>query len=324
MPYPTPLKPVALLLALAAAFGVCVGTGMAPASASGAAATTAKGVSKPPQTVLQYKADLTAASKLTTLPANLVTPLVAVTNKNELYATGCHSMGNQPGPNPATCEFGTPGGKYKIWLIGDSHASQWFSALSTFATARGASLTVHTKSSCPIMVGVPFYPNTTKPYVTCQDYNEWVYGQIAVANPDLLLVANYQGLERLYIGQVGNGLDRLAPVAKRVILLGDTPKQLGLLPPCLLKQSQAIQKCAVPLNRAYFPQVTDGVQRAAQRNGYGYVDPRSWFCTATVCPPVIANRVIYADATHISIDASKYFSNRMAMALNAQIQPAQK
>jgi hypothetical protein len=309
-----------MVLALAAAFGVTAGTGLSSAYAEPAT----KGISKPPQTVLQYKSDLVSASKLNSLPARLVTPLAAVTNKNVLYSSGCHSMGNQPGANPENCEFGTPGGKYKIWLIGDSHASQWFTALETFAVARGASLTVHTKSSCPIMTGLPFYPNTTKPYVPCQDYNDWVYAQITAANPDLLLVANYQGLERLYISQVGNGLDRLATVAKRVILLGDTPKQLGLLPPCLQKQPRAIQKCAVPLSRAYFPQVTDGVQRAAQRNGYGYVDPRSWFCTATVCPPIIANRVIYADATHISIDASKYFSNRMAMALNAQIQPAQK
>ena len=320
MPFPKPLKPIALVLALAAAFGVIVAAGIPAASA----ATTNLGIPKPPQTVLQYKSDLVAASALTSIPARLATPLVAVTNKNVLYSTGCHSMGNQPGANPATCEFGTPGGKYKIWLIGDSHASQWFSALEAFAVARGASLIVHTKSSCPIMIGLPFYPNTTKPYVPCQDYNDWVYAQISAANPDLLLVANYQGLERLYIGQVGNGLDRLATAAKRVILIGDTPKQLGLLPPCLQKQPQAIQKCAVPLSRAYFPQVTDGVQRAAQRNGYGYVDPRTWFCTATVCPPVIANRVIYADATHISIDASKYFANRMAMALNAQIPPTKK
>ena len=320
MSFPQPLKSVALVLALAAALWVTSGTSLASAFA----ATTTKGIPKPPQTVLQYKADLVAASKVTALSANLVTPLAAVTNKNELYVSGCHSMGNQPGPNPATCEFGTLGGKYKIWLIGDSHASQWFSALNSFAIAKGASLTVHTKSSCPIMTGLPFYPNTTKPYVTCQDYNDWLVNQLANANPDLLIVANYQGIARQYLSQVSFGLDRLATVAKRVLVLGDTPKQLGLLPPCLQKNPTSIQKCAVPLKRAYFPQVTDALQRAAQRNGYGYVDPRSWFCTATVCPPVIANRVMYADATHISMDASKYFTNRLAMALNAQIQPAQK
>lgn len=291
---------------------IATGQGLTPAHSAATAPNA-------PKTVAQYRADLVSASKLTVLPSKLVTKLSAVTNKNVLYQSGCHSMGNEPGASAAQCEFGNPTGKYKIWLIGDSHASQWFDAVAAFAKGRGASLRVHTKSSCPIMIGLSFYPNTVKPYVNCQDYNDWVVTALAEAHPDLLLVANYQGLERLYIGQVGFGLDRLATLAQKVVILGDTPKQLGLLPPCLEKNPDSIQTCQVSLKAAYFPQVTDALRSAVQRNNYGYVDPRSWFCTATVCPPVITNRVVYADATHISVDASKYFSNRMAMALNAQI-----
>ena len=272
-----------------------------------------------PKTVIQYQADLLAASKLKVLPNNLVTPLALVTNKNVLYSSGCHSMGNQPGANPNKCLYGDPVGKFNIWLIGDSHASQWFPAIDAFAKTNGSSLTVHTKSSCPIMLGSAFYPNTTKPYTACEDYNDWILTELADANPDLLIVANYQGLERLYIGQVSFGLDRLATLAKHVVVLGDTPKQIGLLPPCLQKHPGAIQSCQVTLGQAYFPQVTEGMRNAVKRNGFGYIDPRSWFCTKTVCPPVIANRVMYADATHISIDASNYFANRMSMALRAQI-----
>jgi hypothetical protein len=285
----------------------------------GANAVPIDAMSQTPKTVLQYKADLAEASKLTALPKKLVTPLARVTNKNVLYKTGCHSMGNEPGASSKPCVFGNPNGKLNIWLIGDSHASQWFQAIDEFAKKNDARLTVHTKSSCPIMLGLAFYPNTTKPYVACQDYNDWIADALAEAAPDLLIVANYQGLERLYTGQVSFGLDRLATLAKRVVILGDTPKQKGLLPPCLKEFPQAIQSCQVTLKNAYFPQVTSNMREAVKRNGFGYIDPRSWFCTSMVCPPVIANRVIYADATHISLDASEYFANRMSMALTAQL-----
>ena len=284
---------------------------------AGASAEAAKG--QLPKTVVQYKSELRAASKLTSLPSKLLTPLDSVTNKNILYTSGCHSMGNEAGANPKPCVFGNPNGKLKIWLIGDSHASQWFQAIDAFAKKNDANLTVHTKSSCPIMLGLAFYPNTTKPYLNCQDYNDWIAREVADAAPDLLIVANYQGLERLYVGQVSFGLDRLASLAKRVVLLGDTPKQIGLLPPCLKKRPKAIQECQVTLGKAYFPQVTNSLRETVKRNGFGYIDPRSWFCTREVCPPVIANRVIYADATHISTDAANYFANRMSMALTAQI-----
>lgn len=309
-----PKKIFANALALVAATlgNVTLAAGPASANLASTPPTT------PPTTVVQYKADLVKAAATKFLPRNLVTPLAHVTNKNALYQTGCHSSGTQPGVSALPCTFATTASSSSIWLIGDSHAAQWFPAVEAYAKSHGASLTVHTKSSCPIMSGVPTAPHTSKPYLACKEYNDWILTELQRAKPDLLVVAGYQGIQRLYLPQVSLGLDRVAIYSAHVAILGDTPKQLSLLPPCLKAHQSDIQTCAPSLDRAYYPSVTNALTAAARRNGYWYVDTRSWFCTAAACPPVIANRVVYADATHISIDAAEYFSNRLAMALNAQ------
>ena len=281
-------------------------------------------VSTPPSTVSDYQSDLLAATATRNLPPGLVAHLSSVTNKNELYQSGCHSSSVAPGANQNDCVFANPNSKRTMWLIGDSHAAMWFPAVSQFARDHDLRLVVYTKSSCPIMAGIPYSPQRSKPYTLCRDYNDWLLKKLSDLklqnqSPNVLLVAGYQGIQRPNVYQSGVGISRLAGLAENVVVLQDSPKPKTLTPACLRAHQRDILSCAIPFATAYYTKVTDVVGAAALSNGFGFIQVRGWFCARGVCPAVIAGRVIYADATHISSDAAMYFANRLAMALEGAI-----
>jgi hypothetical protein len=54
---------------------------------------------------------------------------------------------------------------------------------------------------------------------------------------------------------------------------------------------------------------------AVAQAGATLIDPTSWFCTATTCPPVIANQIVYADNSHITATYAKWLSPLLTDAL---------
>jgi len=278
----------------------------------------------PPTSVSRYRADLNAGAKLNQLTAAQVAQLAKVTNKNELYTTGCHSPSTAPGANPNDCVFANPEASKSMWLIGDSHAAMWFPAVKAFALSRGLKLVVYTKSSCPILSGLPANSQTDEPYTACIDYNDWILerltaAKLAGASPNLVLVVGYQGIQRLTVFQSGIGLSRLSGLAEHIVALQDSPKQHGPLPVCLKNHSHQIKRCAVSPAMGYYGVVTRELANTARDNGFTFVEARSWFCTNTTCPPVIAGRIMYADVTHITTDAAIYLSNRLKFALDSAL-----
>ena len=75
-------------------------------------------------------------------------------DKPEFYAAGCFAQREE---DKATgLRFGSLEGHFRMALVGNSHAGQWFPALMAVARQRGWRLTVYTKPSCafvPIMLG---------------------------------------------------------------------------------------------------------------------------------------------------------------------------
>jgi hypothetical protein len=56
---------------------------------------------------------------------------------------------------------------------------------------------------------------------------------------------------------------------------------------------------------------------AVHRAGAAVIDPAGWFCTATVCPPVIDHMIVYADGSHVTATYATWLAPVLATALDA-------
>ena len=264
-------------------------------------------------TMAQYKTDLTAGLKTKLLPKNLNPSLDKAAAPNFLYGTGCHAHMTQT-VFPSDCTFGDVNGSSEIWLVGDSHAAQWFYALDAIAKEQHAKLIVHTKSSCEFATGVVVNAKVHGPYNQCKIQNDWWLSAIAEAKPNLVLVGAYYGLAAAQLAGLNNQLANLSRIAKNVVMLGDTPSQNGLAVDCLRAHLTNIQGCTVSISRAR-PEVGAAIKEAAGKRGIAYFDAAKYLCLNGQCPSTVRNIMLYRDATHITSQAAMYLKDRLWMDL---------
>jgi hypothetical protein len=87
----------------------------------------------------------------------------------------------------------------------------------------------------------------------------------------------------------------------RLVMISDTPWPIRGVVDCLSEHPHEIDRCARSVARA----VNQGRRRvmvaeAASRAGVVVIDPLPWFCTATICPAVVGNTLVYKDGSHMT------------------------
>jgi hypothetical protein len=91
------------------------------------------------------------------------------------------------------------------------------------------------------------------------------------------------------------------------------------VPDCLAKNTAHVQACSMmrsdPSTRlgAMIQRTTETA--AVSQAGATVIDPTSWFCTPTLCPPVIADQIVYADNSHITATYAKWLAPQLSSAL---------
>jgi len=266
---------------------------------------------------------LASAVNLKALAAN-VTPSLSKAGVDRPAATNKCLLGNtatQPLPNSA-CTFGDVNGTKTMVLVGDSHANAWEPALAAFASANGFKLVQYAMAGCPPgLYPNDVDPNTNRLYTTCNEFRTAVYSRLKALKPNYVVVTSE--LRTLDIDPSGmvTSIRNYQTAGARVIYLEDTPnpQKVGSVPDCLAKHTNNIQACAMartdPSTRleAMIQRRTEA--QAAQQAGATLVDPTSWFCTATSCPPVIDNMIVYADNSHITATYAAWLAPLMSTAL---------
>jgi parallel beta-helix repeat protein len=266
---------------------------------------------------------LAQAAAALRIPTN-VTPSVAQAGSD----FGMDSHGCEVGPTATTpllpCdEFGDPTGQTDVVLVGDSHAGMWLPAVNELAVQKGWRLTFMAKTGCPVGDYPTFelsgYAN--RPYTECNAWRSAIIRHIAALKPALVIVASEQ---RSIAAAEPNGLtrslDAIKKSAKRVIFLADTPKPSTDVPDCLAAHGDDLPACDLSVAAA-------GVQSSgrlaeiagAEAAGAFVVDPTPWFCTATLCPAVIQDAIVYVDASHITETYALLREPQLAAAIEADL-----
>jgi peptidoglycan/LPS O-acetylase OafA/YrhL len=246
-----------------------------------------------------------AGAALTALPSN-VQPALANAPHDHPNTRGCFSGYNSVAPLPdSACDFGDPNGTRTIAVVGDSHANAWSPAIEAFALKYHWRYILYAKPACPPGI-YPDYvnPQSHRLYTECDQWRTAVFDRIDRLKPTVVLVTSQ--IRTLSIDPTGmvQSIHNFQASGARVLYLEDTPfaGNIGSVPDCLASHLKEIQKCS--FNR-HDPntRLDNMLQRnlesaAAKKAGATLLDPTSWFCTATVCPPVINNMIVYSDNSH--------------------------
>ena len=316
-----------LLLSATAAVIALIAAANPPAVPVGADAADTRAVlaaSADPQQSLG--ALIAAADRVTELPANLTPPLDdASEDVVKPQTDGCHLTLTSPDVLPP-CRYGRPDASRTIVVFGDSHALQWFPAFEKLANRNGWGLESLTRSSCsPAPVPV-VNAKLKRTYTECDGWRTAALARIQKLKPQLVVVASSTGYRGSLAGQPadpdalwtnawGHLFAELRPVAKHVVLLGDTPFLSQDPADCLARPDATVDSCAEPAATVLRdPQWRAIAREAGVRAGAAFVDPVPWLCGAR-CPTVVGNLLVYRDSNHMTSEYAEMLAPLLGAAL---------
>jgi hypothetical protein len=260
----------------------------------------------------EIKLALTRTLQQNQLAPDITPALKSADARSVIYSDNC--MEQRAQTIRFSCLYGDPNGKDSMWLIGDSHAAQWFYAVNNFAKSNGYRLVVHTKSSCQPQVN----SHNKWDFKECADFNSWLLNSVQKAKPDVLVVGLYSGILKLIEPNVFHRLKTLASSAGTTFLIGDTPKRSKYPPTCLRQNKINVHFCDTTETKAFDRRVTTDTKNWAKQNGAKYIDVKNWFCVKKICPATVGNLMLFRDFTHITGVAATWYSKVLAKELAGQ------
>ena len=224
------------------------------------------------------------------------------------YSDGCH-IKRFSDIEIKPCIFGNHSSGKSIWLLGDSHAAQWFPALETIATDEKIKLVALTKSACPaVLTAIPSPVNKNENYDACSTYNKRVLQRVNEEKPDVIVVSGRHTLvSQAHHDGLFEYLNAL-PKSSKVVYLEDTPNPDENIPQCLTTPLKNRSSCNFSLNNIALEH-TMSIRNQVIRSGRNYIPVDSWLCTHDQCPVVAKNVLLYRDESHISTTAAYWLSD---------------
>jgi peptidoglycan/LPS O-acetylase OafA/YrhL len=245
------------------------------------------------------------------VPRNLAPSLGRATaDQPQLYRDRC-SSGFTDATIRKPCAYGDLASATTVVLFGDSHAGAWFPALRAVAEQRGWKLVVVTKSSCSAASVRVFQPKLNRPFDECVSWRESAWGYIGSLHPAMVVLTSAAAGGNLadrvadpdaaWTAGWARSADLLAHSGARLYLIDDTPYQRGDVPVCLSAHPTNPAACAVdPRDALPHVERRGMIDAALRQRGVTTIDPTPWFCTATACPVIVGNVLVYRDVSHIT------------------------
>lgn len=213
-----------------------------------------------------------------------------------------------PTRQPWTCEelycsFGSATPSATIAITGDSHAVHWLGALYEAARVNDWRVVDLTKAGCP-----SWRTSREESDSGCPFFRAEALRRIERDKFDLVVVSNAPRRDLpLGIGRLRAAAQESLAAIRRsapVVLLGDTPAARGSVPLCLVRHLEDSARCEPRRREAVRDEINGMLQGLANEVDASFVDPTDWLCSATRCPVVVGNQLVYFDDDHVT----PYFS----------------
>jgi hypothetical protein len=244
-------------------------------------------------------------------------------------SNGCHLNFSQVAQND--CVFGDPTADRTILLFGDSHAEQWFGGLDALAKLEGWRLVSWTKAACPLADVILFNDQIKRDYTECGQWRDEALDRIDALAPAIIIASQADTLggaafpNEEWAERTADTVDALTPLAGQVILLADTPFPGESVPDCLAAHLTNASSCTLDSfdaaetgsDGAYLRERRAAVATAMEGIDVPVIDPTGWFCTASMCPPIVGNTLVYRDNSHMT----QYYSRALEPLLELELEP---
>jgi peptidoglycan/LPS O-acetylase OafA/YrhL len=267
---------------------------------------------------------ISQAMTFTGLPGNLDPSLQrALSDMPVIYKNNCHAGFSAIRPKP--CIYGDPASEIVVGLYGDSHAAQWFPAFEKVAIKRGWKLILYTKRGCP-PADIPTYSKVLgKVYNECGPWRENVYTQMEADGVSVVFVAFFERLlsastkipmwQKEWREGLQGTVDELKSRSITPVLMEDTPYPGQDVPTCLSRHYTNVHLCSASIGNGYRPDLFE-MMNDFDDAGVNVLWVRDWFCTATACPTVVGNLLVYRDDNHMTVSYASYIAPLLDAAVN--------
>jgi hypothetical protein len=285
-------------------------------------------VKVPKATVDPIISAISAAMKITKLPANLTPSLTnARTDKSEwLKETNPCSIDFADVRVPS-CLGGDPNGTKLIILYGDSHASMWMPAIDAIAKKNGYRVELYAKLACPLIEAPVWSYQLNRPFAECQEWQQLVLPKIKNAKPDILIVTDQWkpavvngeksdfDTETLWAKEFPKALATLSSYTKKMVVIGNNPSMTTDSINCVSRPAVTVSICASVRTKADNNSINKIEQKAALAIKATFIDTVAWACDAYMCPAIIDNKLVYFDQWHFTATYVDWLTPSLAKAL---------
>ena len=255
------------------------------------------------------------------VPSNLRPGLYgASADLPDLYRDGCILSDGTTALSE--CAFGDPTSSTTVVLFGDSHAAQWFPAMQTVATAHHWRLEVLTKKGCPTAT---LELRNRQRNRECAPWRDLVEARLALERPALVVMSAYRynlaGPDASLAPDDAwrRGLDVTVAAIRdsttQLLLLGDTPTPRGDVPSCVAGHLRDVTACTASRSRAVKDARLAVEADIAVAHHAVAIATGDWLCTATTCPVIIGDLLMYRDDSHLTATASLWLAPFLDAAL---------
>ncbi|MEZ0107799.1 peptidoglycan/LPS O-acetylase OafA/YrhL [Catenulispora sp. EB89] len=200
----------------------------------------------------------------------------------------------------------------RIVLIGDSHAGQWFSAISRIAADRHLAVEERVKQGCPFADLTVTSPVLGRDYRECYTWRASVLDQLRQEpRPSLIIISELDWYAPPIATKAAWNapLTALADLGVPIAALHDTPKPDTDIPVCVSGSQHHWNDCAFSKNSALAPDPLTEDPRVTP------IDFSPLLCPGTECPAVLDGVLLYRDDSHLTDAAAYLLASRLAAQL---------
>ncbi|WP_445501917.1 acyltransferase family protein [Microvirga sp. G4-2] len=240
------------------------------------------------------------------------------------YKEGCYH--NLKETSLKSCDYGDPASNYKVVLIGDSHAAQWFPAFQEIVKRRPIFFRGVAKTSCAFSLNAIYIDALKDKYSSCVEWSKNIIDWLKTEKPDIVLVAQYpryqaskertaeddqqvaEGMASAWRAVKSIGID--LRVIRPTPWFGKRPEK------CLVTSSSWKEDCVAVQSEAL---VHDAIVIASEMEKVELLDFTQNFCDGRVCPVALGGVLVYRDIHHMTSTFAKTLSPFLEKALFVKV-----
>jgi hypothetical protein len=262
----------------------------------------------------QMRAAIAAAADVRAVPSNLNPSLErAPDDKAAVFVNGCvrswRDVGQSECATGDTAEPPSP--ERTIALIGDSHVAMWNPAFQQFAEQRHWRLETLAKVTCPLQDLPIDSPYLGREYTECEQWRSQIMARMMAEHPRLVVLSmsrrygadfGFTSYDPAWIETLNRTVAQLRSVGSTVLVLGPVVDPHSSVPTCLAGHLDDATACAPARSVAVNPAGIAAEQAATTAGGGHYADLTDLFCTATRCPMIVGNTLVFRDDNHVTTE----------------------